>query len=71
MSLPQGTAWYPRPLIKESTFKLAMEDCGLWVEVTGMSAAIPINKVKAYLQERGINPDDFGWESVEKEYWEK
>ena len=35
------------------------------------TTAIPINKVKAYLQERGMDPEHFGWEGLQDEYWEK
>lgn len=53
------------------SFKTAMRESGKWVSVPGMSAGIPINKVKTYLQERGLDPNHFGWEASGKEYWEK
>jgi len=55
---------------EEPLFKEAMEHCGLWVDVAGMNAGVPINKVKQYLQERGIDPANFGWEKLSDGYWE-
>ena len=39
--------------------------------VAGMNMAVPINAIKMYLQERGIDPKEFGWEGLTKKYWEK
>ena len=47
------------------------ELCGGRVDISGMNGAIPIDKVKQYLQERGIDPDQFGWKELSDEYWEK
>jgi len=44
--------------------------CG-WVPVAGMNAAIPINKIKTFLQERGLDPEHFGWDGVSEAYWRK
>ncbi len=54
---------------KEPIFGTAMKDLGLWVNIAGMNAGVPINKVKQYLQERGISPEDFNWEELPKKYW--
>lgn len=56
---------------EESTFEDAMKACGHMVEIAGMNAGVPINYVKQFLQERGLNPDDFGWQGIANEYWEK
>jgi len=37
----------------------------------GMSAGIPINDVKTYLQERGIDPTVFEFSGVANDYWVK
>ena len=54
---------------QEPIFRKAMESCGLWVDVAGMNAGVPINKIKQYLQERGLDPADFGWEGISENYW--
>jgi hypothetical protein len=48
----------------------AMKSCGLWVDIAGMNGAVPINKVKRFLQERGFDPEKFGWEGVKPDHWE-
>lgn len=53
------------------SFKSAMQESGKWIDVSGMTVGVPINKVKAYLQERGLDPEHFGWEGPDKGYWEK
>ena len=55
---------------KEPSIK-ATKLCSGRVSVEGMNGSIPINKVKAYLQERGMDPNHFGWEGLQDEYWEK
>lgn len=54
------------------------EDPDLWKAVTkghsdvpGMSCGIPINIIKAWMQERGLSPEKMGFESVAKRYWER
>ena len=42
-----------------------------FVRMDGMSAGVPINDVKTYLQERGIDPGIFGFEGVKQNYWVK
>uniref|UniRef100_A0A6H1ZTH1 Putative trypsin-like peptidase domain containing protein n=1 Tax=viral metagenome TaxID=1070528 RepID=A0A6H1ZTH1_9ZZZZ len=39
--------------------------------ISGMNAGIPINYVKRFLQERGLDPDHFGWGPLKEKYWEK
>ena len=39
--------------------------------VGGMNIGIPINLVKAYLQERGLDPDHLNFEPVDDSHWEK
>jgi len=39
------------------------------VPLPGMNAAIPINPIKQYLQERGFFPDDFNFKGLSKEDW--
>jgi len=56
---------------ENETFKPAMRRHGRHIDITGMSAGIPINKVKTYLQERGLDPDIFGWEGVNEKHWWK
>lgn len=41
------------------------------VDVSGMNGAVPINKVKQYLQERGLDPKHFNWKGLNKKYWER
>jgi len=41
------------------------------VPVAGMSGGIPINRIKRFLQERGLDPDHFGWEKLSDRYWGK
>lgn len=56
---------------ENETFKPTMEHHGKYVDIGGMSAGIPINKVKAYLQERGLDPDNFGWQELGDKHWWK
>jgi hypothetical protein len=39
--------------------------------VDGMNAAVPINGIKIFLQERGIDPTHFGWDPIDPNYWTK
>jgi hypothetical protein len=55
----------------DEEFLKALQEHGAYVDVSGMNAGIPINTVKRFLQERGIDPENFGWKGVSKEYWEK
>lgn len=41
------------------------------VAISGMNIGIPINKIKQFLQERGLDPDHFEWEGVGKKHWER
>ena len=57
---------------KFPTFKDFFEEkCGGYQELSGMNGGVPINKIKQYLQERGLNPDEFDWEGLKDEYFEK
>lgn len=40
-------------------------------DVSGMNGAIPINPIKRFLQERGLDPEHFGFAGAGKEYWTK
>jgi hypothetical protein len=40
-------------------------------ELSGMNAGIKINDVKRYLQERGLDPEEFGWEKADRDYWQR
>jgi len=53
------------------TFGEFMTYSGRHIELTGMNIGVPINKVKTFLQERGLDPKHFGWEGTDKAYWEK
>lgn len=56
----------------DAPFVKMMEDkYYVMVRMDGMSAGIPINGVKAYLQERGIDPDIFKFKGVDNSYWVK
>lgn len=59
--------------VKDESVKLAMDSSYYYVgqRVAGMNMAVPINAIKTYLQERGIDPKEFGWEGLSKGYWEK
>ncbi len=41
------------------------------VAVAGMNGAVPISKIKIFLQERGLDPKHFGWTGIRESYWEK
>jgi len=47
------------------------EQCGGIVAVAGMNGCIPINHVKRFLQERGLDPAHFQWAGLKDSYWEK
>jgi hypothetical protein len=58
--------------IKDDSFIKMMEDKSyVMVRMDGMSAGIPINDVKTYLQERGIDPKIFDFNGVDNDYWVK
>jgi len=40
-------------------------------DIPGLSGGIPINLVKQYLEEMGLNPEEFGWEGLNKDYFLK
>ena len=42
---------------------------GVKVDIAGMNGAVPINKIKAFLQERGIDPSVFDFSSLGGEHW--
>ncbi len=42
-----------------------------YIRIAGMNGAVPINLIKNYLQERGLDPDNFGWEKVNESHWRK
>jgi len=52
-------------------FADALDQHGHWSRVSGMSGGIPINRVKAFLQERGLDPDHFGWRGLDGKHFEK
>uniref|UniRef100_A0A6H1ZWZ8 Putative trypsin-like peptidase domain containing protein n=1 Tax=viral metagenome TaxID=1070528 RepID=A0A6H1ZWZ8_9ZZZZ len=56
---------------EEPAFKDVWTTRGGWVELSGLNAGVPINKIKAYLEERGLVPTDFGWEGLLDSYWLK
>ena len=39
--------------------------------ISGMNIGVPINYAKRFLQERGLDPEHFGWEKLDKNYWVK
>lgn len=61
---------YDEFIKEERGFKKAIQKRG-YVDMPGMNAGVAINAVKRYLQERGLDPDHFGWKSLDGEYWEK
>jgi len=44
---------------------------GGWEATNGMNGCIPINYVKRFLQERGLDPSHFKWDKLKDKYWEK
>ena len=48
-----------------------LKECGGMVAASGMNGAVPINPVKRFLQERGLDPRHFGWRGIASSYWEK
>jgi len=42
-----------------------------YASIAGMNAGIPINKVKMFLQERGLDPEHFGWDGLDGSYFAK
>jgi len=57
-------------MVKDDVFSKLLQEHGR-TDVAGMNAGVPINKVKQYLQERGLNPNDFGWAALKPTYWIK
>lgn len=55
----------------EKSFDDMAQKTGLRIDVTGMDSGIPINRIKAYLQERGLDPEHFGWKGLERDHYEK
>ncbi len=51
---------YEHFLLDYPTFKIVTEEMA-YVAMAGMTAAIPINHIKRFLQERGIDPRQFNW----------
>jgi hypothetical protein len=44
---------------------------GINVPMAGLNGGIPINFIKMYLEERGINNKDYCWECLSSEHWVK
>jgi S1-C subfamily serine protease len=40
-------------------------------EIAGLNAGIKINSIKRFLQERGLDPKEFGWEKASNSYWRR
>ncbi len=56
----------------DDPFIVMMEDTYyVMMAMTGMNAGIPINDVKTYLQERGLDPGVFEFKGVDRDYWVK
>lgn len=55
---------------KNPTFESLMYKRG-GQELSGLNAGIKINNVKKFLQERGLDPKEFGWEKAGDSYWER
>jgi len=56
-------------LVESSEFGEIYKQSG-YSRVSGMNIGIPINRIKQFLQERGIDPSKLGWEPVSENYWE-
>ena len=41
------------------------------IKVAGLNGAVPINGIKRYMQERGLDPMHFGFEGVKPKYWQR
>jgi hypothetical protein len=55
----------------EGDFAEIYEQSGGFSRVAGMNIGIPINLIKAFLQERGLDPDELGFKPVKDEHWTK
>lgn len=42
---------------------------GGYCDVAGMNGGVPINRIKTYLEERGLAPARFSWKGLDKNYW--
>lgn len=51
---------YEHFLLEHPTFEIVMKE-RRYVSMAGMTAAIPINHILRFLQERGIDPKQFNW----------
>lgn len=58
-------------LKKDPEFEKAIEQHNGRVDMPGMNMGIPINSIKRFLNERGIDPNKFGWERLKGQYWAK
>jgi hypothetical protein len=54
----------------DGDFKAVYQSSG-WQRVAGMNIGIPINLIKAFLQERGLDPYKLGFEPVGDDHWAK
>ena len=61
----------PMEMFKENYPSIAKQLHGGRVSVSGVHGGIPINKIKLFLQESGLDPEHFGWDKAEDKYWEK
>jgi hypothetical protein len=58
--------------VKENqSFKDLIEKSNCSMEIPGLNGGIPINLVKQYLEEMGLNPEEFGWSGLSKDYYLK
>lgn len=58
--------------VKENqSFRDLLEKSGCSMEISGLNGGIPINLVKQYLEEMGLNPEEFGWNGLSKDYYLK
>ncbi len=62
---------YESFLEKYPSFKGYEEQAHHSMQVAGINGCIPINYIKVFLQERGMDPEHFNWDNVKKGYWEK
>jgi len=68
----RDAAYKPISQADDKPLKAAIDEVYyVYQRVAGMNMAVPINAIKMYLQERGIDPKGFGWEGLSREYWEK
>jgi len=50
---------------------LSDDDHNIYAPVAGLNGAIPINGIKRYLQERGLDPMHFKFEGAKPYYWQR